>query len=82
MRVFMFHGGNNGFQEACYHGVPIVVVPLHGDQYDVAARIESRGMGRKIDKFELNADLVYETLLDVINHPRWVLLQTLHKALL
>ncbi|XP_041457768.1 UDP-glucuronosyltransferase 1A1-like isoform X3 [Lytechinus variegatus] len=70
-RVFMYQGGNNGFQEACYHGVPIVVIPLQGDQYDVAARIEARGLGKKIEKLELNADIIYDTLTEVINNPSY-----------
>ena len=66
----MFQGGNNGFQEACYHGIPTVVIPLALDQYDVAARVESRGMGRKIDKYDVSADLIYETLQDIFSNPR------------
>ncbi|XP_071492361.1 UDP-glucuronosyltransferase 2C1-like isoform X1 [Diadema antillarum] len=70
-RAFMYQGGNNGFQEASYHGVPVVVIPLHGDQYDVAARIEARGMGKKIDKQDLSTELIYETLTEVINNPSY-----------
>ncbi|XP_791720.3 UDP-glucuronosyltransferase 2B1 isoform X1 [Strongylocentrotus purpuratus] len=70
-RAFMYQGGNNGFQEACYHGVPIVVIPLQGDQYDVAARIEARGLGKKIEKLELNAEIIYETLTEVIKNPSY-----------
>ncbi|XP_071498454.1 UDP-glucuronosyltransferase 2B33-like [Diadema antillarum] len=70
-RVFLYHGGNNGFQEACYHGVPLVVFPLHGDQYDVGARVEKRGIGRQLDKRYLTADNIYEALNDVINNPKY-----------
>ncbi|XP_071511962.1 UDP-glucuronosyltransferase 2B1-like isoform X2 [Diadema antillarum] len=70
-RAFMYQGGNNGFQEASYHGVPVVVIPLHGDQYDVAARIEARGMGKKIDKQDLSTELIYETLTEVTNNPSY-----------
>eukprot|EP00057_Strongylocentrotus_purpuratus_P032205 XP_786929.4 PREDICTED: UDP-glucuronosyltransferase 2B1 [Strongylocentrotus purpuratus] len=70
-RVFLYQGGNNGFQEACYHGVPIVVVPLHADQFDVAARVVARGMGKKIDKMAASADVIYDTLQDVISDPKY-----------
>ncbi|XP_072171111.1 UDP-glucuronosyltransferase 2C1-like [Diadema setosum] len=70
-RVFLYHGGNNGFQEACYHGVPLVVFPLHGDQYDVGARVEKRGLGRQLDKMHLTAESIYEALNDVINNPKY-----------
>ncbi|XP_041479192.1 UDP-glucuronosyltransferase 2B13-like isoform X2 [Lytechinus variegatus] len=70
-RVFMYQGGNNGFQEACYHGVPIAIIPLYGDQYDVAARVVGRGMGRKLDKNNLNAEVIYGILKDLINDPKY-----------
>ncbi|XP_071498453.1 UDP-glucuronosyltransferase 2B20-like [Diadema antillarum] len=70
-RVFLYHGGNNGFQEACYHGVPLVVFPLQGDQYDIGARVEKRGIGRQLDKMHLTAENIYEALNDVINDPRY-----------
>ncbi|KAF7665987.1 hypothetical protein LDENG_00123960 [Lucifuga dentata] len=33
-RVFVAHGGTNGIQEAIYHGVPLVGLPLMFDQKD------------------------------------------------
>ncbi|XP_030844823.1 UDP-glucuronosyltransferase 2B1-like [Strongylocentrotus purpuratus] len=70
-RMLMYQGGNNGFQEASYHGVPIVVIPLHSDQPDVAARIEVRGMGKRLDKMSLSADVIYETIEEVIGNPSY-----------
>ncbi|XP_041478846.1 UDP-glucuronosyltransferase 2B1-like [Lytechinus variegatus] len=70
-RVFMYQGGNNGFQEACYHGVPIAIIPLYGDQYDVAARVVGRGMGRKLDKNTMNAEVIYETLKDLTTDTKY-----------
>nr|XP_054754558.1 UDP-glucuronosyltransferase 1-6-like [Lytechinus pictus] len=67
-RVFMFQGGNNGFQEALYHGVPLVVIPFQTDQPDVAARIVSRGLGVKLDKKLLSTDLIQQKLSEVINN--------------
>ncbi|XP_041469482.1 UDP-glucuronosyltransferase 2B16-like isoform X2 [Lytechinus variegatus] len=71
LRVIITHGGNNGFQEACSHGVPMVIIPFIADQYDVGARVEARGMGRSLDKHSLSADVIYETLHEVINNPSY-----------
>ncbi|OBS67815.1 hypothetical protein A6R68_03644, partial [Neotoma lepida] len=33
-RAFITHGGTNGIYEAIYHGIPVVGIPLFGDQFD------------------------------------------------
>ncbi|XP_061733728.1 UDP-glucuronosyltransferase 2C1-like isoform X1 [Nerophis ophidion] len=43
MKLFVAHGGTNGLQEAMYHGVPIVGIPLFFDQYDNLVRLSERG---------------------------------------
>ncbi|XP_041794433.1 UDP-glucuronosyltransferase 2C1-like isoform X2 [Chelmon rostratus] len=42
-RVFVTHGGTNGVQEAIYHGVPVVGLPLFFDQPDNLSRIRAKG---------------------------------------
>ncbi|XP_039982665.1 UDP-glucuronosyltransferase 2C1-like [Xiphias gladius] len=46
-KLFVAHGGTNGLQEAIYHGVPVVGLPLFFDQYDNLLRLKERG-GAKI----------------------------------
>lgn len=48
-KVFVAHGGTNGVQEAIYHGVPVLGIPLFFDQYDNLLRLQDRG-GVKIIK--------------------------------
>jgi hypothetical protein len=43
VRAFMTHGGRNSLEESAYHGVPIVGVPLFGDQHDNLVRAVKRG---------------------------------------
>lgn len=47
IKLFVAHGGTNGVQEAIYHGVPVVGLPLFFDQYDNLLRLKERG-GAKI----------------------------------
>ncbi|XP_019722186.1 UDP-glucuronosyltransferase 2C1-like isoform X1 [Hippocampus comes] len=43
MKLFVAHGGTNGLQEAIYHGIPVVGIPLFFDQYDNLVRLTERG---------------------------------------
>ena len=60
----------NGVWEAVYHGVPVVAVPLFGDQYDNAQRLVSRGMGVKVDISTLTSDELADSIRIVVNDPR------------
>ncbi|XP_011679716.1 UDP-glucuronosyltransferase 2C1-like [Strongylocentrotus purpuratus] len=64
-RALFFHGGHNSYYEAIYHGVPVVVMPIYGDQYDVAPRIVHHGLGLKLDKGFLTEENLYDALHDV-----------------
>lgn len=64
-KAFVFPGGNNGFYEAIYHGVPTVVMPLRGDQFDVAARVTSTGIGVVVDKLTVTEDSLQHAIHQV-----------------
>ncbi|HOD71060.1 MAG TPA: glycosyltransferase [Deltaproteobacteria bacterium] len=50
------HGGNNTLNETLYHGKPVIVLPVGGEQHDNASRIEFHGLGYRIDMALLSAD--------------------------
>ncbi|XP_054748415.2 UDP-glucuronosyltransferase 2C1-like [Lytechinus pictus] len=64
-KAFVFPGGNNGFYEAIYHGVPTVVIPLRGDQFDVAARVTSTGIGVVVDKLTVTEESLQHAIHQV-----------------
>ncbi|XP_054765166.2 UDP-glucuronosyltransferase 2C1-like [Lytechinus pictus] len=70
-RALMYQGGNNGLYEALYHAVPIVVIPLIGDQPDVAARVTSRGMGLKLDIKTITSEKIVDALNAVIHEKQY-----------
>ncbi|KAI8519510.1 UDP-glucuronosyltransferase 2A1 [Branchiostoma belcheri] len=67
-RLFVTHGGASGVQEAQYHGVPLVGVPLFRDQFSNLARVEALGTGRAVRLRELTADSLHRALQDVTNN--------------
>lgn len=44
-KLFITHCGNAGQIEALYHGVPMLGIPVNGDQFSNAKRMESKGYG-------------------------------------
>lgn len=67
-RLFISHCGNLGTQEAKYHGVPILAVPLTFDQHRNAARLAKKGCGTVLNWENLSltniVDKVDELLKD------------------
>ena len=69
-RAFVSHVGINSLQEAAYHGVPMVGIPLWGDQYDNAVRMARAGMGLWMQLYSFTSDELYEVLHKVMEEKR------------
>ncbi|XP_062272774.1 UDP-glucuronosyltransferase 2B31-like [Scomber scombrus] len=70
-RVFVAHGGTNGVQEAVYHGVPLVGLPLMFDQPDNFFRMKARGVAKVLDISTLNKDNFLQALKEVLYEPSY-----------
>ena len=55
-KVFVTHGGVNSYQESVYHGVPMVVVPMVGEQPRQANLVQYKELGVAIEWKSINAD--------------------------
>uniref|UniRef100_A0A3B4TM14 UDP-glucuronosyltransferase n=3 Tax=Seriola dumerili TaxID=41447 RepID=A0A3B4TM14_SERDU len=71
IKLFVAHGGTNGVQEAIYHGVPILGLPLIFDQRDNIFRIEVRGAGKILDIFTVNEDIFFQGVQEVLTEPSY-----------
>jgi polyene glycosyltransferase len=49
VRVFLTHGGGNGFHEGIYFGKPLLVMPFWLDCFDFAVRAIDSGVGLALD---------------------------------
>ncbi|KAK9536556.1 hypothetical protein VZT92_006329 [Zoarces viviparus] len=70
-KVFVAHGGTNGVQEAIYHGVPVLGIPLFFDQYDNLLRLQERGAGKIIQLADVNGHSFEEGIHEVLHHDRY-----------
>ncbi|XP_032896131.1 UDP-glucuronosyltransferase 1-2-like [Amblyraja radiata] len=70
-RAFITHGGENGLYEAMYHGVPLVGIPVFGDQYDNLLRLKTRGAAVMLDLAHLTSDVIFQAVKTVIETPSY-----------
>lgn len=66
-KVFVAHGGTNGVQEAIYHGVPVLGIPLFFDQYDNLIRLQERGAGKILQLPDVNGYSFERDLKEVLH---------------
>ncbi|KAM6178674.1 UDP-glucuronosyltransferase 1A7-like [Rhynchocyon petersi] len=82
-RAFITHSGSHGIYEGICNGVPMVMMPLFGDQMDNAKRMESRGAGITLNVLEMTSDDLANALKAVINDKSYkeniMRLSSLHK---
>ncbi|XP_063921443.1 UDP-glucosyltransferase 2-like isoform X1 [Zophobas morio] len=71
VRAFITHGGFLSCTESVYYGVPIIGIPVFGDQkYNIAAAV-SNGYAVKIDVSELREQKLTWALNEVLNNARY-----------
>ncbi|XP_064192102.1 UDP-glucuronosyltransferase 2B1-like [Anguilla rostrata] len=71
IRVFVAHGGTNGIQEAIYHGIPIVGLPLIFDQPDNLNRMKVKGAAKIVDIVTLDRNIFLKALQEVLYEPSY-----------
>nr|XP_051675706.1 UDP-glucuronosyltransferase 2B16 isoform X3 [Oryctolagus cuniculus] len=70
-KAFVTHGGANGIYEAIHHGIPMVGLPLFGEQHDNLAHMKAKGAAIRLDwKTMSSADLI-DAVKTVINDPTY-----------
>ncbi|KAE8580563.1 hypothetical protein XENTR_v10024466 [Xenopus tropicalis] len=70
-RAFITHAGSHGVYEGICNAVPMVMLPLIGDQMDNAKRIESRGAGLILNVQNLIPDDLSNAVMAVIDNPSY-----------
>lgn len=67
VRVFFSHGGLMGLTEAVSSGVPVVGMPVYGDQFFNVAGLVQRGMAVRLDLGQLSEQTVFDALTQVLD---------------
>lgn len=70
VKVFITHGGLMGTMEAVYNGVPMVAIPLFGDQFHNVKNFEEEGIALRVDYTAIKKETVLKALREVLENPR------------
>nr|CAD7462586.1 unnamed protein product [Timema tahoe] len=71
VKVFITHGGLMGTMEAAYFGVPMVAIPLFGDQKMNVKTFVDKGIAVKLDYNEISKEAVLSALRMVLEDPSY-----------
>ena len=72
LKAFITHGGLNSITESAHSGVPIIVIPMFGDQLRNARMVEKRGIARIVDKRNITEGSLTEALEEILKNDRSV----------
>ncbi|CAH1102050.1 unnamed protein product [Psylliodes chrysocephalus] len=71
VKLFITHGGLLSTFETIYHGVPVLTLPVFGDQKLNAARMETLGYGIKLTFSAITEPDLTEALNKLLNDPKY-----------
>lgn len=69
LKLFITHGGLLSTIEATYHGVPVVGIPIFGDQKMNVAKAVNRKVGLQVPYNELTEETLGKALNEILSNP-------------
>ena len=72
----IYHCGSNGVFEALHHAVPVICIPLVCDEWDIARRLEVKGVGVQLDWLTLTSEQIVTAVETIIGDKRFAIAET------
>ncbi|KAH8320698.1 hypothetical protein KR067_007249, partial [Drosophila pandora] len=69
VKVFISHGGIFSLHEAVFSGVPVLGLPIFGDQYSNIRQAEAAGFALALDYRKLTAAELRHSLMELLENP-------------
>lgn len=70
MKLFVSHGGLGSIMESQYYGVPVLGIPMFGNQPGVVQGAVQEGWAVKVEYNTLTEESVSEALQQLLGNPR------------
>jgi glucuronosyltransferase len=71
LRAFISHGGHGSLDEARLHGVPVLGMPVFGDQHANVFKAEASGFALGLQWDDLTVNTLLEKLSEIVNNTRY-----------
>ncbi|XP_053664192.1 UDP-glycosyltransferase UGT5-like [Anopheles marshallii] len=71
VRLFITHGGLLSTTESMYHGVPVIGIPVFGDQYLNMAKAERTGFGLLLPYQEISEDRLSSAINQILGDTKY-----------
>ncbi|XP_029726333.2 UDP-glycosyltransferase UGT5-like [Aedes albopictus] len=71
LKLFVTHGGLGSITESMYHGVPIVGIPMFGDQDTNVAQVVKEGWGASVSFDDLTEEKLMAAIKEVLGTPKY-----------
>ena len=68
IRMFITHAGGFSTQEAVYHGVPRILLPIFVDQNLNSYQAVSKGYGIELEILDLNEKVLEKAIREILNN--------------
>jgi zeaxanthin glucosyltransferase len=69
--LMVSHGGVTGLKESAFMGVPMLLIPLHYDEFGNAARVVYHGLGTRLQLEDVSAHELGRLIDRVLNDPSY-----------
>lgn len=70
VKCYFGHGGLLGLSEGVYTGVPMILMPFYGDQYQNSIAAQARGAAIVLKFTELNEQTLRHAVDEIFNNTR------------
>ena len=70
IKLFITHGGLFSNHEAVYHGVPVIGLPVFGDQYSNMQKAERDGYAINLRWDALTEEILYNSIQEILHNHR------------
>ncbi|KAJ3642498.1 hypothetical protein Zmor_025269 [Zophobas morio] len=71
LKLFITHGGFVSSIESAYHGVPLLTIPIYGDQMQNAHFSVKNGYGRFLTYGEISEENLLENINAILDNPKY-----------